>query len=282
MTRLLVPALLLAACAEAPPPATSNAAVAAAPGGAAPHVLVQVTGFAANEGKVQRCNDTVSQLGYVIDPAAPVRAVLILEGSRNRLQIVSRARGIVRNDDLPGWDMGRLCRAAVEGILPVLAQEPPAWSAGPPPGSPPPSVQLAPAPSPYGYPSSAPPPPPRGVAPPPPRSAALPAPGPMVPPALLPPPSDAPRNIVDLARRGEQSFAKGDYANALVAYAEANRIASSPPLLFDTAACYRMLGRPQEALRYVQLYLDRAPGAANRADAERLASELRRQLGDED
>ena len=53
-------------------------------------------------------------------------------------------------------------------------------------------------------------------------------------------------------------------------------------MVFDTAVCYRMLNRPQEALRYVQLYLDRAPQAPNRADAERFAADLRRMLGEEE
>jgi hypothetical protein len=247
MSRLILLVPLLAACSEpAPPPARSGAN--APPG---QHLLVQVTGFAANEGKSRRCSDEVSRAGYVQDPAAPVRAVLILEGPTNRLQIISQARGIVRNENLPGWDMARLCRTAIDGILPVLAQEPP-------PG-------YAPAP-----------PPSRPVPP-----GARPA-GPYTPPALLPAPADAPKNVVELTRRGEQQFARGDYANALVAYAEANRLDSTPPLLFDTALCYRMLNRPQEALRYVQLYLDRAPQASNRADAEGLASDLRRQLGEEE
>jgi hypothetical protein len=274
MTRLLWLAPLLVACAAEAP--------ATRPGYAGQHLYVQVTGFAANEGKAQRCNDEVQRSGYVPDPMAPVHAVLILEGNTNRLQIVSQARGIVRNEDLPGWDMGRLCRTAIEGILPVLAQEPPPGSYAAAPPSSAPSVQLQPAPTPYDqqrawqeyYARQ------QQQRRPPPAAKLVQAPS--GPPALLPPPADAPKSVTELARRGEQSFARNDYANALVAYAEADRISSSPPMVFDTAVCYRMLNRPQEALRYVQLYLDRAPQAPNRADAERFADDLRRMLGQEE
>lgn len=252
---LLVPLLVAVGCSEpAPrPPIVPR-------GGSAPHLFIEVSGLAANEGKQARCTQEAESRGAIVDGAAPVHAVLILEGSVNRLQIVSRVRGIVRDEQLPGWDMGRLCREALDGILPVLAQEP----AAPPPGyTPPPAL---------AQPRYAPPPAPAY------RS----TPAPMGPPSLLPPPADAPRPVAALVERGAHAYARGDYPGALAAFTDANRQSSSPPLLFDTAACLQMLRRPREALQSLQLYLERAPSAPNRADAERLAADLRRQLGEDD
>src|SRR3954470_24742165 len=111
--RKFVLVAIVAGCAEtAPPPAQAPI------NGPAPHVFVQVTGFAANEGKAAPCIDVAQQSGFIVDPAAPVQAVLTLEGGRHRLQTGRPAAAIVRDEPLPGWDMGRLCRTALDGILP--------------------------------------------------------------------------------------------------------------------------------------------------------------------
>ena len=170
---------------------------------------------------------------------------------------------------LPGWDMGRLCRTALEGIGPVLAQEPPPSYAMQPQPRTGGGIQLAPAPTPY-YPA----PPPARVVPPPPARRG--------PPSLLPPPPDVPRAVAELAAKGGQSYARGDFTAALTSFAEASRQSSAPALLYDTGVCYKMLNRPQEALQYLQLYLDRAPTAPNRADVDALISEIRRSRGEEE
>jgi regulator of sirC expression with transglutaminase-like and TPR domain len=89
----------------------------------------------------------------------------------------------------------------------------------------------------------------------------------------------APKQVASLAQRGLNDFGRRDYANALVAFAEASRASNDPAMLFDTGLCYYMLHRPQEALQHLQLYVDRAPQAGNRAQADALIGDLHRQMG---
>ncbi len=249
MTReILLLALVLGGCDE--PARRADPAAGSRPGA---RYAIFLNGTKADDGKRQRCAEEVQAAGGVIDPTAPVRAVLTLEEYGNKLEIVSQARGIVQNVDLPKWDMRRLCREALAALAPAIAQEPPpGYRQAPPPGYAPqrpiPSVRLVAAP--------------------------------VAPPSVLPPDPGAPKAVVELASRGAQSYARGDFPNALVNYAEANRQASSPALLFDLGLCYQGLNRPTQALQYFQLFVDRAPAAPQRADAERMLGELRRQLGD--
>jgi hypothetical protein len=73
--------------------------------------------------------------------------------------------------------------------------------------------------------------------------------------------------------RGAQAFDKGDFVAALGAFAEASRLSKAPGLLYDTALCYHQLKHFGESQQLMQLYLDRAPGAANRVAVERLIRE---------
>src|SRR5438045_1503557 len=66
------------------------------------HYAIFLNGSKANDDKRQRCADEILLSSGVVDPAAPVQAVLTLEEGSNKLQIISRARGILRNEDLPG------------------------------------------------------------------------------------------------------------------------------------------------------------------------------------
>jgi hypothetical protein len=241
-----------------------------APGAVRQRYNVVLNGYRANEDKRARCAREIELAGGVNDPTLPVTVVLTLEDRHNQIQVISSARGVVRSEDLPGWDMGRLCREAIATYPQALAQEPPP---GYRPAPPPPSYYPA-QPGVYGY--APPPPPPRPV-----PTVRL-QPAPQAPPSLLPPPADAAKAVTELTDRGAQFYARGDYPNALVAFAEANRQSSNAPLLFNTALCYKMLNRPQEALQYLQLYVDRAPAAPNRKVAEQLLSEIRRSLGDEE
>jgi hypothetical protein len=333
---------------------------------------VVLAGPAADEGKRERCNRVISQMGGSLDPNVAIRAVLTLAESGNSLQVISARRGVVFNAPKPGWGMEQLCQDAMQAAQSFLAQD--AASAPPPPayGQPPPA---------YGQPAPgyAPPPQPRGhgwavtvagpesdddkredcrkivmrmggtepglaqvtallylkddgnalqitsrsrgivqnqpkpgwsmerlckdaamnaqmawqqeasmgqSAPPPMQSAPPPAAPAAAPPgtiAVSPMPASpgAPRNVADLAQRGLADFGRRDYANALVAFAEASRTSGDPAMLFDTGLCYYMLNRPQEALQHLQLYVDRAPQAANRPQADALLADLHRRMGNE-
>jgi tetratricopeptide (TPR) repeat protein len=102
------------------------------------------------------------------------------------------------------------------------------------------------------------------------------------PPALLPAPAGTAAEVAKLVQTGSELYQRGDYANAAASFAEAQRRAPSPPLLFDAGASYKMANRPREAAQHLQLYLDRAPSAPNRAQAEALMGEVRRQLGEDE
>lgn len=228
--------LVLAGCADAERRPDSSVA-----GRKGQRYAIVVDGDGANDEKRARCDLEIGAVGGIADLSQPVRAVLRVGDGPNRLQVISRARGIVRNDDLPGWDMGRLCREAIAALDLAIPQEPQGYA--------------APAPQPYGQPQYQ-------------------QPQPYQEPTLLSAPGD-------LAARGLASYARRDYGNALVAFAEANRLHPSPPLLFNLAVCYKLLNRPREAIQHMQLYVDRAPNAPNRAQADALLAELHRLLGNE-
>jgi hypothetical protein len=264
MYRLLA-LVAVAGCASAPPPRPLPPD--------APHINIQINGSRADDGKIQRCNSEINQAGKINDPSLPVTVTLTLEGNYNKIQVISRARGIVRNEDLPGWDMGRLCREAISSFAPAMAQEPPPGAIPPPP----PPRAYPPAYG-YGYPPPnrypSPQPAPRVYVPPPPR--------PTGPPALMAAPAGIPADASNLVATGTAFYQRGDYANAVASFVEAQRRAPSPPLLFDCAAAFKMAGKNREAAQHLQLYLDRAPNAPNRAQAEALLQEVRRALGEED
>ena len=77
-------------------------------------------------------------------------------------------------------------------------------------------------------------------------------------------------------------FRAGDFARAHGAYAEAHQQSGDVALLYNLGLCYVRLGRSADGLKYLQLYLDRAPTAPNRAAVEQKLTELRRALGDDD
>ena len=118
--------MVVSGCAEAP--AASGSVLAGRPGGA--RYAIFLNGTRADEGKRQRCDEEIQAAGGVSDPSSPVRAVLTLEEYGNKLEIVSAARGIVQNTDLPKWDMRRLCREAMAALGPAIAQEPPPGYSG--------------------------------------------------------------------------------------------------------------------------------------------------------
>jgi hypothetical protein len=207
---------------------------------------IALAGPDADDGKRERCNRVVMKYRGNPDPnSAAVTALLYLKDNGNTLQLVSKRRGIVSNVPKPGWGMEQLCEDAAQNAMMTLQQE----SGAPPPPSAP--TQAPPAAAPPGTVAVSP----------------------------LPASKGAPKNVADLAARGLADFGRRDYANALVAFAEASRTGGDPAMLFDTGLCYYMLRRPQEALQHLQLYVDRAPQAANRPQADALIADLQRQLG---
>jgi hypothetical protein len=212
---------------------------------------VLVNGPESDDDKREDCKRIVMKMGGTEPQLAQVTAQLYLKDDGNALQITSRSRGIVSNTPKPGWSMDRLCKDAAMNAQMIWQQEASQAQAAPPPAA-----------------HSAPPP------------AAAAPPGTI---AVSPMPASpgAPKNVADLANKGLADFGRRDYANALVAFAEASRTSGDPAMLFDTGLCYYMLNRPQEAMQHLQLYVDRAPQASNRAQADALLADLHRRMGNE-
>jgi hypothetical protein len=209
---------------------------------------VAIAGPDADDDKRERCTRIVAKMGGNIDPnSAQVTAMLYLKDNGNTLQINSKSRGMLRTEQRPGWGMDKLCEDAARNAMMAFQQE----GAAPPPPPPPPGAPPAAAP---------------------PGTIAV---SPMNASA------GAPKNVQDLARKGLDSFGRRDYAGALASFDEASK-AGDPAMLFDKGLCLYMLRRPQEALTHLQLYVDRVPQAANRAQADALIGDLHRQLGNDE
>ncbi|HEY2747902.1 MAG TPA: hypothetical protein VGL86_24940, partial [Polyangia bacterium] len=61
-------------------------------------VALTVQGAAAGAAVAQQCADAVRRAGAVVDPQAPVQAIVTLEPSGARLQVLSPTRGLVRDE----------------------------------------------------------------------------------------------------------------------------------------------------------------------------------------
>jgi len=83
-------------------------------------VNVVIHGIAYSEDKRKRCEAAVRRLGISLDPVAAVTAVLTL-GKTNRLQIVDRDRGTLRDEPRPRWGMEQLCADAAQTAMTALA-----------------------------------------------------------------------------------------------------------------------------------------------------------------
>lgn len=88
--------------------------------------------------------------------------------------------------------------------------------------------------------------------------------------------ADDPR---DDARRafmqGEAAFRNGDYQGAIVYFRTSDAIAPSPVASYDIALAYERLGKPLEAAKSYEEYLERAPSAPNRTLVEQRIAQLR-------
>ncbi len=234
-----------------PPPPPPPAYV---PSGGPPTVAFDVTGPHASPDKQQRCLRVAQRKGFVVNPSAPVRVLLILQPGSNRLQITSARRGDVLNQLRPGWGMEQLCEDALASAAQVLQHE----------GEPP--VGVAPPTSAYS--NSRPAPAPAQQRPRP--ALAL---GPIPPGPELPGPAKAAADAAVAAWQGAR------FEQALVAFREAARLHNEPQFLFDQAVCEQRLGRYPEALAHTQQFLDSAPQSPYRPYAEQLFGELQQQSG---
>ena len=232
-------------------------------------VALTVDGPHADLGKSGRCTEILERNGVIVQPQAQIMAQLTLFEGRHMLRIFRRLSvsdfQLLRQSPKPDWSMGELCTDMIREIVAAL-QGPPAQGA--PTGA---------SGTPHGGPPTEPPPPPLSPPPgppgPPPATAEL---------QLLPPANALPASAQALVGTAEAAYRAGDFSRAHAAFAEAHRQSGDANLLFDLGLCYVRLGRNAEGLKFLQLYLDRAPNAPNRLATEQKLNELRRALGDDD
>lgn len=263
---------------QRPPPATPASLPQFQPGSLV--VALTVDGPHADLGKSARCTEILERNGVIVQPQAQIMAQLTLFEGRHMLRIFRRLSiadfQLLRQSPKPDWSMGELCTDMVREIVAALqgppAQGPPVGAAGSPSGG----VAGSPSGGPAGPPPGLPP----TEAPPPRMTTAPPAASPDL--QLLPPSSALPANVQALVGSAEAAYRAGDFSRAHAAYAEAHRQSGDANLLFDLGLCYVRLGRNAEGLKFLQLYLDRAPNAPNRPATEQKLIELRRALGDDD
>jgi hypothetical protein len=97
-----------------------------------PHarVALQLQGAAAGPAERQRCVDAATRAGAIIDAKAPVQAVVTLEPTGSRLQVMSMRRGLVRDESKPAGSVEALCQdAALVGATTADTSPSVDWSA---------------------------------------------------------------------------------------------------------------------------------------------------------
>jgi hypothetical protein len=80
--------------------------------GAPARVALQLQGAAAGPAEQQRCVEAVTRAGAIVDAKAPLQALVTLEPTGSRLQIVSPSRGLVRDESRPAGTVEALCQDA--------------------------------------------------------------------------------------------------------------------------------------------------------------------------
>jgi hypothetical protein len=82
---------------------------------------------------------------------------------------------------------------------------------------------------------------------------------------------------VQLYRRGQEAFAAGRYEEAIDAFSAGYKLDPRPEFLLNLAQCHRALGRREQAIQYLERFLEEAPAAHKlRPAAERTLAELKR------
>ena len=234
-----------------PPQYAAPAPQYAAPQGGPPVFALDVTGPAANAGKLERCVRVAQRRGVVLNPSSPFRVMLILSSGLNRLQI-NAPQGELYNQPKPGWGMEQLCEDAVSQAQSLWAAggaRPPQPAYNPPPQ---PAYNTPPAPHRQGF--------------------AL---GP------IPPGRELAANVRALADGGVKAWQAAQFDAALTAFREAHRLSNDPQFLFDQAVCEQRLAHVAEALSHTQQFIDRAPQSAYRPYADQLFGELQAAVGNE-
>lgn len=79
---------------------------------------------------------------------------------------------------------------------------------------------------------------------------------------------------------GKSAFRKGDYEGAIAAFKAAYDIKPTSGALFNIAKSYERMGRFEEAVEYLQQYLDVDPNATDRANIEENIRRLKRSIRD--
>ena len=64
---------------------------------------------------------------------------------------------------------------------------------------------------------------------------------------------------------GAQLYKTSDYTRALKEFQRAYELSKKPGLLFNLARCHEVLANVKQAMDYYRLYLEKVPGASNRA-----------------
>ncbi len=80
---------------------------------------------------------------------------------------------------------------------------------------------------------------------------------------------------------GRQHFDLGEYKEALESFKLAYRNFEDPTILFNIAQCERQLGHKEEAVAFYRKFLNKVPGAPNRADVEATIDKLNTALAAE-
>jgi hypothetical protein len=91
--------------------------------GPPPRVTVQLAGSGADADGQRRCDEALARAGAVVDANASAQPVVTMDGRRNRLQVLTTRRGLVRNEERPAWPVERLCEDALAALAQALADD---------------------------------------------------------------------------------------------------------------------------------------------------------------
>jgi hypothetical protein len=124
MSRLaLVWAAMLMGCAHGSSARAPEALTQIQWSGPPPHVGVQLAGAGASGELQAQCDAAVTHSGAVVDGNAAVQAIVTLDGTGARLDLLSQRRGVVRSEARPSLPVERLCAQAAVAAASLLRDE---------------------------------------------------------------------------------------------------------------------------------------------------------------